>query len=166
MAGKTKILPKKKTGKRVVKAKKPVKKVSVKQKETRGRKPLFETPEQMQKSIELYFQTTDGKKTITGLAYHLGFESRQSFYDYEKDTLFSYIIKRARLRIEMIYEGILQGNNSTGSIFALKNLGWKDESNIDLSNKGEKFESIDYSKLSDATIRELLAASKPQKTEG
>ena len=105
-------------------------------KETRGRKPLFATPEQLQKSIDEYFELPDDKKTTTGLAYHLGFESRQSFYDYEKDSLFSYTIKRARLRIESIYEGILQGNNSTGSIFALKNLGWHDKTEL-TGNEGK-----------------------------
>jgi len=76
--------------------------------------------------VEEYF-AQEGKKTITGLAYHLGFESRQSFYDYEEKTEFTYTIKRARLRIEMIYEERLQEQTCTGSIFALKNMGWKDK---------------------------------------
>lgn len=69
--------------------------------------------------------------TITGLALYIGFESRQSFYDYEKNGEFSYCIKRARLRIETEYEKRLQGNNPAGAIFALKNFGWSDKQEID-----------------------------------
>ena len=69
--------------------------------------------------------------TVAGLAYFLGFESRQSFYAYEDKIEFSYTIKRARLRIEKGYEQNLQFNNPTGSIFALKNMGWHDKSEIE-----------------------------------
>src|SRR5689334_2676209 len=95
-----------------------------------GRPPLYETPEEMQKVIDLYFKKCDEenkKPAITRLAYTLGFESRQSFYDYEEKPEFTYIIKRARLLVEAGYEDGLRENNSTGSIFALKNMGWKDK---------------------------------------
>ena len=64
-----------------------------------GRPQLFSTPEELQKKIDDYFKSGVNEKTITnkmgtkekvpvptisGLCYHLGFESRQSFYDYEK----------------------------------------------------------------------------------
>lgn len=94
-----------------------------------GRPPHFDDPGKLQAEIEEYF-AQDGKKTITGLAYHLGFESRQSFYDYEDRPGFSYIIKRARLKVENGYEEMLQGTTPTGSIFALKNMGWKDRTEI------------------------------------
>jgi len=69
--------------------------------------------------------------TITGLALYCNFESRQSFYDYEKNGEFSYTIKRARLRIEMEYEKALHGTSPTGAIFALKNFGWKDKQEVE-----------------------------------
>jgi hypothetical protein len=68
--------------------------------------------------------------TITGLALYLGFESRQSFYDYEKRDGYSYIIKRARMRVENAYEHRLDSKNPTGPIFALKNMGWSDKQDI------------------------------------
>lgn len=69
--------------------------------------------------------------TITGLALFLGFASRQSIYDYEKDGRFSYIIKRARLKVEVNYEEMLQLNTvASGPIFALKNMGWTDKTEI------------------------------------
>ncbi len=101
-----------------------------------GRPPVFETAEEMQKLIDEYFILIKGEEgilTITGLCLHLGFESRQSFYDYEKKPLFSYTVKRARMMIENAYEYRLAGNNVTGAIFALKNLGWEDRSQRELS---------------------------------
>lgn len=110
-----------------------------------GLSPRFE-PKQLEKKIEEYFKhcpdykvitTKSGEEisvpvlTITGLAFYLGFESRQSFYDYEKREEFSYIIKRARLQIEKSYEQMLFGQNCTGAIFALKNLGWSDKQTIE-----------------------------------
>jgi len=108
-----------------------------------GRKLLFSTPEELQVKIDEYFDKPVDTRTvyvgadkmpinvsvptITGLALFLGFESRQSFYDYEKRDVFSYTIKKARLRVEREYEQLLQWGNTTGAIFALKNLGWKDE---------------------------------------
>lgn len=44
-----------------------------------------------------------------------------------------------------------------------KMLGYDAPQKIDLTNKGEKFESFDYSKLSEATLRELAMAIKLHK---
>jgi len=103
-----------------------------------GRPATFETDEQLSAKVEEYFESLSGMPaTITGLALFLGFESRQSFYDYEEREDFSYTIKRARLMIENEYEKKLSGNNCTGSIFALKNLGWKDKTEQDLNVAGK-----------------------------
>lgn len=69
------------------------------------------------------------------MAIALGFESRQSFYDYENKPEFSYIIKTARLYVEAGYEDGLRENNCTGSIFALKNMGWKDKTEAEVYGK-------------------------------
>jgi len=87
-----------------------------------GHPPLYKTPELLQEAIDKYFNEgvtirkvivgSGGNKqlaeipvpTITGLCYYLGFESRQSFYDYEEREGFSYTVKRARLFIEKEYE--------------------------------------------------------------
>lgn len=68
--------------------------------------------------------------TVSELSFHLGFASRQSLYDYEKEGRFSYIIKRARLRVEINYEQRLQLASPTGAIFALKNMGWSDKTEV------------------------------------
>lgn len=86
---------------------------------------MFNNAEDLQAKVDAYFETAD-KLTITGLALHLGFCDRQSLYDYEEKEEFSCIIKKARLKVENGYEFNLHGNAPTGSIFALKNMGWKD----------------------------------------
>ena len=76
-----------------------------------GRPPFYDCPEELQDMITEYFekglkirtvlvgrvpnQTTVEIPipTITGLAYYLGFESRQSFYAYENKDEFSYFVK-------------------------------------------------------------------------
>lgn len=122
-----------------------------------GRPVIFETPEEFELKVEEYFEYVKGESevvcdsdedgnpvdrevwirkpepiTITGLCLFLGFESRQSFYDYEKRQGFSYIVKKARLRVENHYEGSAQyAKTPTFHIFALKNMGWSDKTEID-----------------------------------
>jgi hypothetical protein len=114
-----------------------------------GRPPIFETVDELDKAIHEYFTSGIKKRkvvvgkppnqtvveievpTITGLCYYIGFDSRQSFYDYEKYPEFSYTIKRARLFIEKEYEEQLSYGNTVGAIFALKNMGWKDKTEVD-----------------------------------
>lgn len=125
-----------------------------------GRPPHYKTPEELEAKIDEYFVSgiptrkvvvgPPNKRelveleipTITGLALYLGFESRQSFYDYGKREEFSYIIKRAQFFIEVRYEEMLQYGNSTGAIFALKNMGWRDNQHIDHTTKGEAIQNF------------------------
>jgi len=131
-----------------------------------GRPPAYKTAEELTEKIDEYFN--EGVKTrsfllghgatirietipvptISGLALFLGFSSRQSFYDYEKNTEFSYTIRKARLFIETEYEEQLQVGNTTGAIFALKNLGWHDKSEVVNKNLNSK-------ELTDEEITEL-----------
>ena len=100
-----------------------------------GRPRVYDDAESMQKDIDGYFET-ETKLTVTGLALALGFESRQSLYDYEENNDFSYIVKKARLRIENGYEKRLHEQACTGAIFALKNMGWKDKTEQDVNLSG------------------------------
>lgn len=120
-----------------------------------GRPRVYESADEMQKVIEAYFQKMTDEKglvTVSGLAYELGFESRQSMYDYKENEEFSYIVKRALLFVEMCYEMRVNGNNATGPIFVLKNMGWKDKTEQDLTvsggltwNEQKTYEKIDNS---------------------
>jgi hypothetical protein len=119
-----------------------------------GRPPVFETSEELEQSIEDYFEKCvskpltfdkdgiptpvmdakgnpvmiDNPPTTAGLALHLGYASRQSLYDQkDRDERFSYIIKRAILAIENQHEKRLSlAGSPVGSIFWLKNHQWRD----------------------------------------
>jgi len=94
-----------------------------------GIKRNYLTPEEMLEAIDIYLKDEEDY-TITGLALALGFESRQSIYDYEKREEYSYIIKRAKLLVEMSYEVDLRTQYSSGPIFALKQMGWTDKQEV------------------------------------
>ena len=113
-----------------------------------GRPALYTDPEQLEQKINEYFAMVDENNkpvTITGLCIYLGFESRQSFYDYEKREGFSYIIKRARLLVENHYEMTAQyAKQPTFHIFALKNMGWSDKQEHDHTTKGEAINTVTW----------------------
>jgi len=108
-----------------------------------GRPPVFSTAKEMEDSIDAYFESClddegDNYKyrpTITGLALFIGFASRQSLYDYADKEGFSYIIKRAKQVVAMSYEEMLLSRSSTGAIFALKNMGWSDKTEVETTIK-------------------------------
>ena len=124
-----------------------------------GRPPVYQTPEDLKEQVYEYFEYILGEyrtetnkwidekgkeqsedveicirkpeaPTMTGLALFLGFSSRQSMYDYKSKKEFSYIIKRATMIIENHHECRLDGDKTTGSIFALKNMGWTDKQEV------------------------------------
>lgn len=119
-----------------------------------GAPPFYKTAEELQEKIAEFinnpptrYVNRDGEKvevpvlTISGLCYFLGFADRRSFYDYELKPEFTHTIKRARLFIECEYEKLLHSNNVTGAIFALKNFGWRDSSNVDVTTNGKDMQT-------------------------
>jgi hypothetical protein len=95
-----------------------------------GRPRVYDKPEEMVSACDAYFNHVIENKepaTVTGLALWLGFESRQSLYDYGDNEKFSYIIRRARTIVEHEYEKKLSSVAVGGAIFALKNMGWVDK---------------------------------------
>jgi len=92
-----------------------------------GRPAKYKTPEELQKAVDSYFQNND-RITLSGLALHLGFESRQTLYNYAERDEFLDIIKKARMTVEASYEDrLIYESNATGVIFALKNMDWTDK---------------------------------------
>lgn len=90
-----------------------------------GRPPVYATAEELYTAIDEYFKeclVEERKPTLAGLAYDLGYVSRQSIYDQEKrGDSFSYCIKRARLKIESYHEERLYETGATGSMCWLNN---------------------------------------------
>lgn len=113
-----------------------------------GRPPLFETPQEMEPLIESYFEGQDEDKrpyTVPGLALHLGFCDRRSLYAYmERDAEnpkgFIHPIKTALSKIEnQRVESLVSGEgNAAGNIFILKNSGYTDQQQHELTGKDGK----------------------------
>ena len=99
-----------------------------------GRPPIIETPEEFIVAAERYFAACERDKqplTVTGLALALGYSSRQSLDQAAERPGFYDLVKMAKTRVEAAYERNLHAANAVGSIFALKNFGWKDKQEIE-----------------------------------
>lgn len=124
-----------------------------------GRPMMYDTAEEMQRLIDLYFlackahqsdnadylvglsvdelliinDIDDVFPTVSGLGYVLGL-SRQGLLNYEGREEFVDTIKRAKQRIEASLEQRLAGQSPAGTIFNLKNnFGWKDQQQQEIS---------------------------------
>lgn len=111
----------------------------------RGGKPLPINAEQVEEEIIAYFSTlidSDGNLTgvpsLSGLALALGLSSHRDLPEYLDNDECKYLIERAVTVIEHYHEVSLTTKNSpVGSIFALKNLGWKnDAATINVAAEG------------------------------
>lgn len=96
-----------------------------------GRPRKVETPEEFDRLADAYFwecETSDPAKrpTINGLCLALGLYDKQALRDYAEYDGFSLAVKKARMRLEDAWEGALALSNVAGSIFWLKQQGWKD----------------------------------------
>lgn len=121
-----------------------------------------ETKEEIQETIQIeVWDRLPEQPNITNLALFLGFESRQSFYDYANNEEFSYTIKRARLVIENHYEDHLLTASATGAIFALKNFGWEDKSKVEQTGKDgapiQVERKINFDELTDEQLDAIIA---------
>ena len=114
-----------------------------------GRPPKFTDPEKLEILVDDYFEWIKGESeeftdpvtgdtkerwarrpeppTVTGLALHLGFNSKKSLYNYLEKPEFLHPIKKGLTQIEKYHEiKASYGDKCTGNIFILKNFGWKD----------------------------------------
>ena len=139
-----------------------------------GRPPKFNNVDELDKLIQEYFDKCvpellcydknekpvykQNPPTITGLALHLGFESRQSIYDYEKKEDFSYSIKRAKLVCESYVENVLLSGtiHPSGPIFALKNYGWKDTHTVESNS------TVKINELSEKERTEMIKLARKE----
>lgn len=104
-----------------------------------GRPPKYKDAKELEEQIEAYFisiydeenEEWSRRPMITDLALFLGFADKMSLYEYAKKEEFTYSIKRALSIVESEYENMLESKASTGAIFALKNMRWKDKTEVD-----------------------------------
>lgn len=110
-----------------------------------GRPPIWTDPAVLQKLIDQYFDNQQ-RPSLSGLAHALDID-RQTLYNYQEKDEFFGIIKNARRKVEMLYEEILlYGDKPTGVIFALKNMGWKDRSDMTTNDKDLPIQVVSYHK--------------------
>ena len=127
-----------------------------------GRPRLIKSPQEFDERVDVYIEwcRMEGKPILlTGMILALGFNSKDTFYSYENYPEFTDSVKRARLLIEMEYEQRLNtANSATGPIFALKNFGWSDKQEVDLTTGGDKMNQA-------PTIIQLVAPNVTDSTD-
>lgn len=102
-----------------------------------GRPLKFQTLEELTTIADKYFlETPENEWTITGLALALD-TTRELLIDYQEKDEFSDTIKKYKLKVHNAYEKDLRKKGRSGDIFALKNFGWKDKNETELSGKLE-----------------------------
>lgn len=148
-----------------------------------GKPKKFATPEDFWAAAERYFELCDTavdatKKdpktgeplpapkqyTLTGLALGLGFSSLKELYAYSDYEEFQEVAECARLKVQNAYEANLQKAACVGSIFALKNMGWRDERHVETNNKGNNRDAplvnIDFTKINTDAMAQIFNAMK------
>jgi hypothetical protein len=131
----------------------------------RGRPRTIKSPKRFDELADAYFQRCEENGEpilLTGLILALGLSSRESLDEYGRRPEFSDSVRKAKLHVEMGYEKRLHGAIPTGAIFALKNFGWSDRQDIELTGKEGgpvevKTQTVDLSKLTDEEF-EIYAA--------
>jgi hypothetical protein len=99
-----------------------------------GRPLKFESVEALKTIADKYFyETPEQEWTITGLALALD-TSRETLMDYENKDEFSDTIKKYKLKVHSAYEKDLRKKGRSGDIFALKNFGWTDKTESEITN--------------------------------
>jgi len=107
-----------------------------------GRPRTFTSPYILGEMINAYFDECDEADppepyTITGLCLAIGF-TRNQIISYAKKDEFLPIIRQARLIIQHALELRLLGpGRVSGPIFALKQHGWSDKQELDITGKGK-----------------------------
>lgn len=107
----------------------------------RGRPLKFNSLEELQEKINSYFSSVKMEEwTITGLALSLD-TSRETLMNYEDKEEYFDTIKKAKEMVHNAYEIDLRKKGRSGDIFALKNFGWTDKTEQDITSGGEPLKS-------------------------
>ena len=107
-----------------------------------GRPLLFKTPADLQRAVDHYFfncDLTGEMPLITGLALALN-TNRATIKAYRERPDFTGILSRANAICEHHWERILYGGQTSAAapIFALKNYGWTDKQELQISGDSEE----------------------------
>ena len=131
-----------------------------------GRPRIYDDPEAFADKVQSYFDNVvdaSGRPpTLPGLCAHLGFNSRDTLYEYGKRDGFSDAVTRAKLLIEQdrAERLVLKDEYTPGLPMDLRvNHGWEDPQKHELTGKdGGPITSVDLSKLTDDQLGLLETA--------
>ena len=102
-----------------------------------GRPRVFTTPEEMGLAVDRYLNMCTAHNippTYTGMVLSLGLNSKTQFRGFRKYEGYEDEVDRAELLIEHEYEKRLNTSSSaTAPIFALKQFGWRDKTEHELT---------------------------------
>lgn len=119
-----------------------------------GRPRIIESPAKFDALVNNYVDECAEREkplTLTGIILALGLSSRQSLDEYLAYEGFPDSVKRAKLLVENQYEMGLHSCAAGGSIFALKNFGWKDK--VETEHSG----SVNFTNWPDEDLNRRLA---------
>ena len=108
-----------------------------KQKNKGGRPPRFKTADELQAKIDEYKEhcKNEGElPSFAGLADFIQI-NRQRLYDYEEREELADTIKNVRGWIQKEWIQLLGTKASTGAIFMLKNFGWSDKQEHEVTQR-------------------------------
>jgi hypothetical protein len=107
-----------------------------------GRPLKFTSVEEVESVVDTYFkENPEDEWTVTGLCLALDC-TRDTLITYGKKEDFFDTIKRAKLKIHNAYEKDLRKKGRSGDIFALKNFGWTDKSEVEMNANVTKMDKI------------------------
>jgi hypothetical protein len=129
-----------------------------------GRPRIISSPEEMLNLGNAYFEkceSTGSPILVTGLALALGLSSRESLLEYGRRPEYSGTVKRLKTVCENYAENHLYGNCPTGAIFALKNYGWTDKTQQEITGKdGGPIETKLTCELTDEQLAAIASGKK------
>jgi len=115
-----------------------------------GRPPKYETPEQMEKDMLVYFHSLMDDKhkvwvrqpTVSGLAFHLGMSTR-ALLDYNKKDEFLPIVTRGKAMCELFLEENAITNKSKNPLSLLSmNFGRTEVTKQTIEHTGKAWDNI------------------------
>ena len=92
-------------------------------------------PMEWEKKIWEYFEVTPQKEWTFGSLYLFLGIGATKFKELGKKTSYKDGADYVRARMSDQYERRLSTNNSTGAIFALKNMGWSDTADLNITSE-------------------------------
>lgn len=131
-----------------------------------GRPRKFDSADEVYSAGLAYIDETLANEqhlTFTGLCIALG-TVKTTYWEYEEgkydtdEQVFSILLKDLKQRIENYAESKLFGNNPTGAIFALKNYGWKDKQETEITGpNGGPLEITAVQPLNEDDLKQIEA---------